>query len=148
MKNRLKFNVDKGKTGQAKRTFEGIVFDSEMELKYYKEIVLEGVKNGTILHFERQKKYILQPSFIKNGKRVLPIEYKADFYIKYSDGSEEVIDVKGFAEPLAILKRKMFWYMYPNINYNWISYIKKYGGWINYDDCKRLRAQAKKEKKE
>lgn len=34
---RTKFNVDKDK---AKRTCEGIVFDSVMEMKYYRDVVL------------------------------------------------------------------------------------------------------------
>ena len=136
-----KYNVGKDK---ADRTFNGIVFDSAMEMKYYRDVILPALENGTIRYFERQKKYILQPSFIRGGKKILPIEYIADFYVEYSDGHEEVIDIKGYPDSVALLKRKMFWCVYPSVDYKWIVYVKKYGGWIEYEECKRIRRESKK----
>ena len=141
MNRESKFNVGKDK---ADRTFDGIVFDSSVEMRYYTEVILPGIEDGSILKFERQKKYILQPSYTHCGKKVQPIEYKADFYVVYADGREQVIDIKGCPDAVAILKRKMFWFTYPSIEYIWLVYVKKYGGWIEYDECKRLRREAKK----
>lgn len=142
---RTKFNVDKDKE---KRTCNGIVFDSVLEMKYYRDVVLPKKESGEILYYELQKKYILQNGFERDGKKVLPITYVADFYIEYSDGRSEVIDIKGCPDTTAKLKRKLFWHRYPNTDYLWITYIKKYGGWGNYDDFNRLRKEAKRKKKE
>ena len=49
-----------------------------------------------------------------------PIKYIADFFIVYADGREEVIDTKGKADSVALLKRKLFWYHYPTVDYKWI----------------------------
>lgn len=140
MKNRSKYNVSKDNKN---REYNGIVFDSELEKRYYVEVVLPKIDSGEIIICERQKKYILQPKLIKNGKSVLPIEYKADFYIKYKDNKESVIDIKGFPDQVALLKRKMFWYVYPEIDYKWIVYVKKYGGWIEYEERKALKRKEK-----
>ena len=54
---RTKFNVDKDKE---KRTCNGIVFDSVLEMKYYRDVVIPKKESGEITHYELQKKYILQ----------------------------------------------------------------------------------------
>ena len=72
----------------------------------------------------------------------------ADFYIEYASGECEVIDIKGCADSVARMKRKMFWYLYPDLPYRWLTYVKKYGGWVDYDEVTRLRRAAKKEQKE
>ena len=130
---RSKFNVDKDKS---KRTYNDIVFDSILEMKYYRDVILPKVESGEIVEYELQKTYILQPKFIKNGKTVQPIKYVADFYVKYSDGRKEVLDTKGMPDTTATLKRKLFWYVYPDIEYKWITYVKKFGGWLEYDTVK------------
>lgn len=145
---RTKFNVDKKFED---RTYNGIVFDSKMEMQYYRDILCPLENSGDVTSIELQKSYELQPKFQHDGRTVQPIRYVSDFYVVYADGHEEVIDIKGYPEPTALLKRKMFWYHYPTVNYRWITYIKKYGGWVDYEECKKLRAadkQAKKELKE
>lgn len=141
---RSKFNVEKDKE---KRTYNGIVFDSRMEMKFYCEVICPGVESGGIVYYELQKPYELQPKFTHNNKNVLPIIYVADFYIEYSDGSIEVIDIKGCPDSVALLKRKLFWYRYPNIKYLWITYVKKWGGWVDYDVVKKLRKEEKRKNK-
>ena len=138
---RTKFNVDKD---TEKRSFDGIIFDSVLEMKYYRDVVLPKMESGEITYFELQKKYILQEGFIRNEKRVLPITYIADFYIEYSNGNSVVVDIKGCPDTTAKLKRKLFWYRYPNTDYKWITYIKKFGGWGDYDEFNKLRREAKK----
>ena len=142
---RSKYNVDKD---TAKRTYNNIVFDSVLEMKYYRDVILPNVESGLIKYYELQKEYELQPKFTHNGKTVLPIKYVADFYVEYTDGHKEVIDTKGLPDSVALLKRKMYWYHYPDIDYKWITYVKKYGGWLDYDTVKKLRSQEKKNKKE
>lgn len=140
-----KYNVGKDK---ADRTFNGIVFDSAMEMKYYRDVILPALEHGTIRYFERQKKYILQPSFIRGGKKILPIEYKADYYVQYTDGREEVIDIKGCPDNVALLKRKLFWYVYPGVDYKWIGYSRVDGGWTSYEAIKQGRAERRRMKKQ
>lgn len=141
--NRTKFNVDKN---TIKRTYNGVIFDSVLEMRYYKEVLLPLVKSGDVVKYELQKPYELQPKFIHDKKTVQPIKYVADFFIVYKDGHEEVIDTKGCPDSVAILKRKLFWYHYPAIDYKWITYVKKYGGWIEYEEYKRLKREEKKNK--
>ena len=136
-----KYHVPKDKS---RRTYDGIVFDSVLEMKYYKEVVLPGVASGEITSFELQKKYQLQPSFIHDGKRIRSIDYIADFVLQYSDGHEVVVDTKGKADTTALLKRKLFYYKYPEIDYQWITYSSIDGGWISYDDAKKSRKERKK----
>lgn len=140
---RSKYNVSSDKS---KRTHNNIVFDSELEMKYYRDVVLPQYEQGIIKHFELQKPYELQPKFKHNGKTILPIKYVVDFYIEYSDGKVQLVDTKGKADAVALLKRKEMWYKYPDLDYIWITYVKKFGGWIEYDECNRLRREAKKNK--
>jgi len=141
---RSKFNVDKD---PRKRTYDGIVFASELEMRYYRDVVCPALKSGDITDFELQRKYILQPEFKHNNKKVNEITYVADFVIQYSDGSVEVIDTKGCPDSVATLKKKMFRYHYPDVNYSWITYSKIDGGWCDYDFVKKQRAARKREKK-
>ena len=58
----------------------------------------------------------------------------ADFWLKFKDGHEEVKDVKGsgyLVDPIAKIKRKLFYYYYPDIDFEWICY--HCGKWINWD---------------
>ena len=141
---RTKFNVDKSTDS---RTCEGRVFDSVLELRYYRDVLLPLVESGEVVEYELQKPYELQPKFVHDGRTVQAIKYVADFYIKYRDGREELIDIKGFADATALLKRKMFWYTHPDIDYKWISWSLKDGGFILYEDLNKLRAQRRKAKK-
>ena len=133
---RSKYNVSQDKS---RRTFDGVVFDSELEMKYYKDVIYPKLNSGEIISCEFQKKYELQPSFKHNGTTVRQITYIADFYIVYADGSREVIDVKGMKTPEAQIKRKMMWYIYPDINFKWIAYINKSLGWVEYDEAQRIK---------
>lgn len=140
-----KYNVD---SNTDKRTYDGIIFDSIMEMKYYRDVLCPLLESGEVIAYELQKKYELQPGFMRNGKKVLPITYIADFWMKYQDGHEIVIDVKGCPDAKANMKRKMFWYRYPDIDYQWISYCKQDGGWIDYQILKKNRSERKRRKHE
>ena len=144
---RTKFNVDKN---AEVRTYDGIVFDSKLEMHYYRDVLRPKVESGEVVEYELQKPYELQPKFMRRGKSVLPIMYVADFYIKYADGREEVIDTKGNPDSVAKLKRKLFWRKYPDVDYHWITYVKKWGGWLEYEDvvAKRKAENLEKKRKE
>ena len=142
---RTKFNVDKD---TSKRTCDGIVFDSVMEMKYYRDVLCPLVESGDVVEYELQKPYELQPKFSRDDKNVNPIIYVADFFIKYKDGSEVVIDIKGCPDSIALLKRKMFWYHYPSIDYKWICKSDVDGGWCDYEFVKKQRAIRKKRRKQ
>lgn len=141
---RTKFNVDKDVDG---RSADGIVFDSALELRYYRDVLLPLVESGDVVEYELQKPYELQPKFVHDGRTVQAIKYVADFYIKYADGREEVVDIKGFADATALLKRKLFWYTFPELNYYWLCFSLTDGGWIRYEELKKARAARKKAKK-
>lgn len=143
MNNRTKFNVDKDKE---KRTCNGIIFDSILEMKYYRDVLLPLVESGDVVSYELQKPYELQRKFTHDNRTVLPIKYVADFVLTYKDGHEEVIDTKGCPDTVAIIKRKLFWFVYPDTVYKWITWVKKFGGWIEYEEYKRLKREEKKNK--
>ena len=144
--NRSKYNVGKDERDIAERTYDGIIFDSTMEMKYYRDVVLPLYESGDIKYYELQKRYILQPGYKHNGKTILPVIYKADFYIEYADGHVEVIDTKGCADAVATLKRKMFWFQNPDVEFKWITYAKKYGGWVDWDYVAQERRAVKRER--
>lgn len=112
-------------------------------MRYYRDVLLPLIESGDVLSYELQKPYELQPKFSHKGKTVRAIKYVADFFIVYKDGHEEVVDTKGCPDSVALLKRKLFWYHYPDINYKWITYVKKFGGWIEYDKYKQLKKEKK-----
>ena len=111
------------------------------------EVVLPLYKQGEIIAYEMQKVYELQPGFEHNGTSVRPITYVADFVITYKNGHIEVIDTKGFPDPTAKLKRKLFWFKYPNLIYRWIGYSRIDGGWCDYEYIQRQRAIRRREKR-
>ena len=74
-------------------------------------------EEGVVLDFELQPKYILQEGFVKDGKKIQAITYKADFKVMYANGLEEVIDVKGKLTESFKIKRKMLLYKYRDIDF-------------------------------
>lgn len=146
-KKRNKFNVDQSKKGKQNRTYEGIIYDSELEMKFFRDVIQVGLKNGSVKKCERQVKFELQPKFEYMGEKILAINYVADFVVTYADDSVIVWDTKGLADATAKLKKKMFHYKYPNIDYRWIGWSKIDGGWLEYKDIEKARAKRKKEKK-
>ncbi len=143
---RSKFNVNTSKKGKQNRTYNSICFDSELEMRYYRDVICIGLKNGTIKDCQLQVKYELQPKFKYQGETILAINYVADFVITYQDGHVEVHDTKGLPDATAKLKKKLFHYKYPEIIYKWIGYSSKDGGYLEYKDIEKARKQRKKDK--
>lgn len=123
---------------------DGHVFDSKIEARYYQQLKWLQ-EHEQILFFRLQPRYLLQEAFRKNGKTFRKIEYIADFEVHHLDGSIEVVDVKGYETEAFRLKRKLFEKKYPH-KLSLVTYVKKYGGWIELDKLKKLRKEAKKQK--
>ena len=145
-KKRDKFNIDNSKKGKAKRTHGGILYDSELELRFFKEWILPQVGSGNIVKYDRQVDFELQEKFQYNKKNIPSIKYVADYVVTFKNGHIQVIDVKGQPDAVAKLKRKMFWFKYPAIDYVWYSYSKMDGGWVFWEDIDKARKLRKKEK--
>ena len=93
---------------------EDILFDSKSELRFYETTLLPLVLAKEIINLSFHNVYELQPKFEKNGRKFSAIKYEADFVVQYKDGSEEIIDVKGFSTPVFKLKQRLFEYKYPD----------------------------------
>ena len=117
-------------------------------MRFYRDVILPGMESGDIIEYELQKPYTLQPGFTHDDIKVRPVTYVADFYYVDSVGHAHVIDVKGTADSLAKCKRKLFWYRYPELDYRWVTYVKKYGGWRDWDEVQQLRRSEKRARKQ
>ena len=138
----------KARTVHDEHTGKTIVFDSAAQKRYYDEYVVPLFRKGQIVDYDLQRRYELLPKFQrKNGQKIRRIDYVADFWLKFKDGHEEVKDVKGsgyLVDPVAKIKRKLFYYYYPDIDFEWICY--HCGKWINWDEFMKLKRNGKKEK--
>lgn len=133
------------KYNSKKVEFDGITFDSKVEAEFYKELQLRKM-NGEIKNFSIQPKYVLIPKFTKNDKNYREMTYTPDFLIEHLNGSIEAIDIKGFGNQSSEIRKKLFDYFYRDVKLIWLSYSKKYGGWLEYDELIRLRKLNKREK--
>ena len=136
------------KYNNKKTVIDGITFDSRDESLYY-EALKDLKSNGLIKDFELQPKFILQESFVKNGKKYRPIMYIADFRVINNDGSFYLVDIKGMLTTEFKIKMKLFNYKYPNIELRLISRSLKFGnetGFIDYYELQEIRKQNKKSK--
>lgn len=147
MARRSKYGVDLTKKGKQDRTYQGIQYDSKTEMLLYKEYLEPRIKSGEIEKVERQVTYTLLEGFTNfEGKKVLPIHYRSDFDVYYSNGDFEVLDAKGIPDNVSLLKRKLFWDKYPDIPFKFMCRSLVDGGWIEYDKLKKLRSVRKKKK--
>lgn len=98
-----------------KITIDGHKFDSKKEGNHY--IALKQLeKLGIIKKLQLQVKYELQPSFKKNNETIRSITYKADFVYE-KEGKTIVEDVKGFKTKEYQIKKKLFLYKYPDLEF-------------------------------
>lgn len=134
----------RSKYNNKKVTLDDITFDSKIEASYY-EHLKQLEQQGIISEFLMQKEYIVFEGYTKDGKKVLPIKYKADFEVHYPDNRIEVIDIKGFETADFKLKKKLFEYRFP-FKLKLLTFSKIDGGWIELDALKKARAERKKQK--
>ena len=105
----------KSKYNNQKTIVDGIKFDSKKEAEYYCQLKLLK-QAGEIKDYRLQPRYELQPAFEKNSKKYRAITYIADFAIINNDGTTEVVDIKGVETQVFKIKKKIFEYMYPELN--------------------------------
>lgn len=130
----VKYNNKKAKVN-------GIIFHSRMESMYYRHLQ-KLKKKGIVVEVELQPQYILLPTVQKIKRKFLKTCYKADFKVTYADGHIEIVDVKGKADKVFQLKRKMFEYFYPDLE---LSVITLHNDrWIDYDDYEKMKRKASK----
>lgn len=148
-----KYKVDQSSSAKKKRTVydkhtdKTVQFASNIEKKYYDEVVLPKFKSGEIIDYDLQKKYILQDKFRRpNGELIRAIDYVADYWLLYADGHEEVKDTKGaglLIDSVAKIKRKMLFNRYPDLDFEWITWSSK-TSWINWDKLMKMKREEKK----
>jgi len=112
-----------------------------------KEVIEVGLEDGSIKDYKRQVKYELQPKCKYKDVNILAIKYVADYVLTYADNSEIVWDIKGQADATAKIKKKMFHYRYPEIDYRWIGKSDVDGGWQEYSVIEKGRKERSKAKK-
>lgn len=95
---------------------DGIKFPSEKEGTKYSELKLQK-RAGLIKDFTLQPEFTLQEGFTHKGKYHRPITYKADFLVINNDGTEIIIDTKGFKTKDYKNKKKMLLKKFPEINF-------------------------------
>ena len=103
----------RSKYGNQKTEVNGIKYDSKKEAKRAEQLEVQQ-RLGIISNLERQKKYVLQPSFKFAGHAIREIAYVADFV--YTENGELVVeDVKSpitRKNPVYKLKKKMMMYVH------------------------------------
>ncbi len=97
---------ERSKYRAKKIEFEGIMFDSKLELEFYQRLRNQGI---TVI--ERQTKFILQESFHIGKELIREIAYKADFLIEWC-WRQIYIDSKGMETPEFKIKHKMWLYKF------------------------------------
>lgn len=119
---------------QKKVTYDGINFDSQSEMNYYKYLK----SRGDVTHIECHPSYILIPSFeikssiTKRGKSKKPASrFTPDFKVTYSDGRVEVVDVKGHKKAIneGFPLRRRLWEFQNQQELIVVIWDKKLGEW-------------------
>jgi hypothetical protein len=110
------FYQKKHKYGAKRTEVMGIKFDSKKEANRYLELLLLQ-RAKEIKELELQPEFLLLPPFKYKNKSYREIKYKADFKYKNKEGQIIVEDVKGFKTDVYNLKKKMFLYQYPEIEF-------------------------------
>ena len=129
-------------------TGKTLTFDSAVEKRYYDQYVIPMFRKGQIIDYDLQRRYELLPAFDrKNGEHIRRIDYVADYWLRFRDGHVEVKDVKGsgyLVDPVAKIKRKLMYYYYPNLDFQWICYSK--GDWVDWNQFMKEKRAAKRNK--
>ena len=105
------------KYGARKTTVYGETFDSQREAQVYLTL-LDEQKRGKVKHIQRQPRFTLIPAFQHRGwHKERPVVYTADFDVYYADGRRKVIEVKGYKTRDYIIRRKLFLYNNPDVDF-------------------------------
>lgn len=145
--------------GNKRTEYMCLTFDSQMEANFYR-MLLHQQSQGIISRIELQPEFTLIPAFEKNGKKIRPMKYIADFMVYMPDGAIRVIDVKGHVDAVFANKKKLFDYTYPATTLELVTMRPvKFGGlgskgdvtdsryWVDIEELARLRKEEKKRAK-
>ena len=105
--------IKKSKYSNRKTILDGITFDSAKEARRYAELKLVLLA-GKIKELELQPAFTLQEGYVKDGHKIRPIVYIADF--KYFDLEKMqyiIEDAKGMKTDVYKIKKKIFEFKYP-----------------------------------
>lgn len=94
----------------------GIAFDSKKEATYYEDLLWQQ-RIGAVKSIEVQPEFVLQPGYEREGKKIRPIIYRADFKVTEADGHIYYVDTKGMRTQVYLLKKKMLLYKFPDIDF-------------------------------
>lgn len=132
-----------------KYVVDGIKFDSVAEAEYYGYLLAEMMA-GKVSKIALQPVIELQPAFRdRNGKYIRAITYTPDFHVRYTDGTEKYIDVKGMSTQQGELKRKIYMYQHKDgIPILWVAKSRKYSpaGWIDWFELQKIRRRNRRRK--
>jgi hypothetical protein len=110
-----KLRVRSSKYNTVRTEFDGIKFASKKEAEYYKNLLLLK-QAGEVIDIKLQPEFELQEGYIKDGAKIRPIKYIADFLVVYKDGHIEIIDTKGYRkDKVYLLKKKLFHYKFKGL---------------------------------
>lgn len=116
---RVKYNV----APKENRTYEGAVFDSKVEMEYYKYLA-ERRNGGDIVLLKTQHNL----DFILGGVKMFTL--RLDFHFITNDGKSHYHDVKGMdSTPLFRLKKKLIEHQH-DITIHEVRWDRKCKGWI------------------
>ncbi len=101
------------KYGARKTEVDNIRFDSRSEAMYYQQLKLRK-RAKEIADFSLQPEFSLLDKYRDSkGKMQRGITYRADFRVIHLDGTEEIVDIKGFRTEAYKIKAKIFAARYP-----------------------------------
>ena len=104
-----------GKYNAVKTQIDGIKFASKKEAEYYEKLLILK-QAGEVVDIKLQPEFELQEGYIKDGAKIRPIKYIADFLVVYKDGHIEIIDTKGHRkDKVYLLKKKLFHYKFKSL---------------------------------
>ena len=136
------FEVEtRNKYRNEKEEFEGIKFDSKMEMEFY----IYLLKTHTKDEVELQPSFVLQEKFKDNtGKAQRESRYVADFHV-----GNIVYDVKGVTTQIFRAKEKTFKLKYPDLQLKVIKKAPKWTGkeWVELQELKEMTRERNKKKK-
>jgi hypothetical protein len=136
------FEVEtRNKYRNEKEEFEGIRFDSKMEMEFY----IYLLKTHTKEEIELQPSFVLQEKFKDNtGKVQRESKYIADFRV-----GNIVYDVKGMTTQMFRAKEKTFKLKYPDLQLKVVKKAPKWTDkeWIELSELKEMIRERNKKKK-
>ncbi|MGF9912788.1 DUF1064 domain-containing protein [Paenibacillus ehimensis] len=130
-----------------------IVFDSELEARFYRDELKPRIEKG-LIQVEMQPKFTLLEKFeVKNDKQHIKhqaITYTPDFKVtRLATGKVTLIDVKGAEDQKFPIKRKLFDSKFPELAPLVVmKHCVKFGGWITIEEYTKQKREEKKIKKD